>query len=145
MEKDLTTSVQHWRVGDRDFEYRRSMRITGVDTVFVWVSDLDRSVAWFERFGLSPGPRRGSWQPLSLSGETVFAIHEGRGDHSRVNAVVGLRVDDLDSAIVELAAAGIEPLDDMLTDTGPRRFTTFVDPDGNQIQLIELSSERTAE
>lgn len=113
--------------------------------MFLWVSDLDRSVAWFERLGLKPGVRHGTWQPLEVSGDTVFAIHEGRGDHSRVNAVVGLRVDDLDAAISELADLGIEPLDEMLTDTGVRRFTTFVDPDGNQIQLIELTSPHATE
>ena len=114
------------------------MRIRGVDTVFVWVADLDRSLRWYAKFGLEPGPRHGTWQPMVLEGDAVFALHEGRGDHTRVNGVVGLRVDDLDAAISELADTGIEPLDSMLTDTGARRFTTFVDPDGNQIQLIEL-------
>jgi catechol 2,3-dioxygenase-like lactoylglutathione lyase family enzyme len=115
------------------------MRIEGLDTVFVWVTDLDRSLGWYAKLGLEPGPQHGTWQPMVLEGDAVFALHEGRGDHTRVNAVVGLRIDDLDAAIAELAAAGIEPLDSMLTDTGQRRFTTFVDPDGNQIQLIELS------
>ena len=118
------------------------MRIEGVDTVFVWVADIDRALSWYAKLGLDPGPRHAAWQPMALDGDTVFALHEGRGEHTRVNAVVGLRVDDLDGAIGQLADAGIEPLDSMLTDTGQRRFTTYVDPDGNQIQLIEITSAR---
>ena len=31
----------------------------------------------------------------------------------------------------------IHPTDEAITDTGVARFTTFTDPDGNELQLIE--------
>ena len=116
------------------------MQVSHIDTVFLWVGDLDRAVAWYrDRLGIEPGPRYGRWQSMTLGGETVFALHQGPGGHAAVNAVVGFRVDDLDAAIATLAASGIEPVDANVTDTGYKRFTTFSDPDGNHIQLVELA------
>jgi catechol 2,3-dioxygenase-like lactoylglutathione lyase family enzyme len=116
------------------------MQVSHIDTVFLWVCDLDRAVAWYrDRLGIEPGRRYGAWQSMTLEGETVFALHQGRGGHAAVNAVVGFRVDDLDGAIATLAASGIEPVDADITDTGYKRFTTFSDPDGNHIQLVELA------
>jgi predicted enzyme related to lactoylglutathione lyase len=56
--------------------------------------------------------------------------------------VPSFRVDDLDDAISRLAAAGIDPTDPSITDTGVARFTTFTDPDGNQVQLLETPDQR---
>ena len=36
-----------------------------------------------------------------------------------------------------LAADGITPTDREVTDTGMARFTTYLDPDGNEVQLLE--------
>lgn len=116
-----------------------TMDVSHIDTVFVWVSDLARAAGWYrDHFGIQPGPRFGSWQTMTIGGETVFALHGGRGNHAAVNAVVGFRVDDLDAAISALAADGILPIDPEVTDTGFKRFTTFADPDGNHVQLIAL-------
>lgn len=116
------------------------MDIRNVDTVFLWVSDLDRALSWYrDHLDIHPGPRFGRWQSMEIGGETVFALHEGSGDHSSVNAVVGLRVDDLDAAVAELADEGIDPIDAQITDTGHKRFITFADPDGNHIQLVARS------
>jgi predicted enzyme related to lactoylglutathione lyase len=46
------------------------------------------------------------------------------------------RVTDLDAAIESLGGPRIEPIDSV-TDSGPVRFATFLDPDGNKIQLLE--------
>ena len=47
------------------------------------------------------------------------------------------RVTHLDGHISRLAAVGINPTDEAITDTGVARFTTFTDPDGNEVQLLE--------
>ena len=52
-------------------------------------------------------------------------------------AGVALRVADLDAEMARLAADGITPTDREVTDTGMARFTTYLDPDGNEIQLLE--------
>jgi catechol 2,3-dioxygenase-like lactoylglutathione lyase family enzyme len=108
-----------------------------VDTVFVWVTDLDRSVEWYAALGIEPGPRYGAWQNMAVNGQVQFALHEGDRPQGRATGAVAFRVDDLDAQIDRLARLGIESTDDETTDTGVARFTTFSDPDGNDIQLLE--------
>lgn len=113
------------------------MQISGVDTVFLKVTDLDRATAWYrEILGIKVGPRFGDWQVLEVGGDMTFALHRFEAPAGGINAVVALRVDDLDAAIDLAAARGAQPVDPDVTDTGNKRFTTFADPDGNQIQLI---------
>lgn len=113
------------------------MQLSGIDTVFFWVSDLDRAVAWYrDHLGGTPGPRHGDWQTVDLGGGATFGLHQG-APSGNGGATPAFRVDDLDAAIAELAAAGIDPVGDATTDTGAARFRTFTDPDGNVFQLIE--------
>lgn len=111
-----------------------------LDTVFVWVTDLDRSLDWYGALGLEPGPRHGPWQDMILNGATRFALHQGDHPGGPSTSVPSFRVSDLDEEISRLARVGIEPTDPAVTDTGAARFTTFTDPDGNQIQLLERPS-----
>jgi hypothetical protein len=108
-----------------------------LDTVFVWVTDLDRSLPWYRVLGIDPGPRYGPWQEMTLSGDTRFALHQGERSAGDSTAVPSFRVTDLGSEIARLASRGIYPTDDEVTDTGAARFITFSDPDGNRIQLLE--------
>lgn len=108
-----------------------------LDTLFVWVTDVDRSLDWYQRLGVEPGPRHGPWQEMKVGGTTRFALHEGIRAEGASNAVPSFRVDDLDTSIGNLAERGIEPIDRDITDTGAARFTTFLDPDGNEIQLLQ--------
>jgi catechol 2,3-dioxygenase-like lactoylglutathione lyase family enzyme len=107
-----------------------------VDTVFIWVTDLDESLGWYEAIGFEPGPRYDTWQVMNVDGETRFALHQGIRSEGPSTAVVSFRVDDLKAEVARLAEMGIEPRDD-LTDSGTARFSTFIDPDGNEIQLLE--------
>ncbi|HEU4894562.1 MAG TPA: VOC family protein [Acidimicrobiia bacterium] len=107
-----------------------------VDTVFIWVTDLDESLAWYRAIGFEPGPRYDTWQVMKVDGETRFALHQGIRSDGPSTAVVSFRVGDLEGEIARLADLGIEPTDDV-TDSGTARFITFLDPDGNEIQLLE--------
>jgi catechol 2,3-dioxygenase-like lactoylglutathione lyase family enzyme len=110
-----------------------------LDTVFVWVNDLDRSLEWYRMIGLGPAARHGGWQEMNVDGGTRFALHQGPRPAGGSTAVPSFRVADLDAEIVRLASLGIDPSDDEVTDTGAARFITFADPDGNRIQLLERS------
>ena len=107
-----------------------------VDTVFVWVNEIDESGGGFRQFGIEPGPRFGSWQTMGVDGETHFALHEGQRGHGPSTGAVAFRVDDLDREITRLGGMAIHPTDGEVTDTGVSRFITFTDPDGNDVQLI---------
>lgn len=107
-----------------------------VDTVFIWVNDLDAALEWYRAVGFEPGPLYGTWQVMNLDGETKFALHQGIREEGPSTAVISFRVEDLESEIARLAADGIEARDE-ITDTGTTRFTTYIDPDGNEIQLLE--------
>jgi catechol 2,3-dioxygenase-like lactoylglutathione lyase family enzyme len=107
-----------------------------VDTVFVWVNDLEESLDWYQVLGFTPGPRYDTWQTMEIDGESKFALHQGIRESGPSTAVISFRVDDLHAEIDRLEQEGIRPLD-QITDTGPTRFVTFADPDGNEIQLLE--------
>jgi predicted enzyme related to lactoylglutathione lyase len=73
---------------------------------------------------------------MAVGGDTNFALHEGARGDGEATAVIAFAVDDLDSEIDRLSAGGIAPVD-QVNDTGAARFATFIDPDGNRIQLLE--------
>lgn len=108
-----------------------------VDTVFVWVSDLTEASGWYSQFGIETGPRYGSWQTMIVDGDTHFALHEGARREGPSTGAIVFRVDNLDHEIQRLAGLAITPTEAQVTDTGISRFTTFQDPDGNDIQLLE--------
>lgn len=107
-----------------------------LDTVFVWVSDLERSIPWYRAVGLEAGVPHGTWQEISVSGVTRFALHQGDRPEGPPTSVISFRVDDLTAHMERLAGSGIEPLGPV-TDTGVARFAAYADPDGNEIQFLE--------
>lgn len=108
-----------------------------LDTVFLWVTDIERALDWYEKLGIEAGDRHGSWQNMKIDGDVRFALHQGDRPDGASTAVPSFRVSDLDAEIRRLENLGIEPTDPEITDTGVARFTTFTDPDGNQVQLLE--------
>lgn len=107
-----------------------------MDTVFIWVNDLEESLDWYQQVGFEPGPRYDTWQVMNVEGETRFALHQGIREPGPSTSVASFRVDDLEAEIDRLAELGIEPSDE-ITDSGTARFVTFADPDGNEIQLLQ--------
>ena len=107
-----------------------------VDTVFIWVTDLDGSLEWYRAIGFDLGPRYETWQVMNVDGETRFALHQGIREDGPSTAVVSFRVEDLEAEIERLDDLGITPVD-QITDSGTARFVTFRDPDGNEIRLLE--------
>lgn len=113
------------------------MKPLGIDVVFYWVSDLDRVLPFYtDVLGLVAGPRHGDWQELEIGGPTRFALHAGAGERPLPTATVAFSVDSLAEAMAELAGSGHHPIDG-ITDTGPARFATYLDPEGNPVQVLE--------
>ena len=108
-----------------------------VDTVFVWVTDLDESLEWYRQLGLEAGPRFETWQVIAVDGDTKFALHQGIRHDGPSTAVVSFLVDDLEAELDRLAGLGIEPTEAEIMDSGTVRWVTFLDPDGNEIRLAE--------
>lgn len=108
-----------------------------VDTVFVWVNDLEQSLEWYRAIGFDVGNRFGPWQSLIVDGETRFALHQGIREQGESTAVPSFRVEDLEAEVERLSGLGVEPTTSEVTDTGVARFIMFADPDGNEIQLIQ--------
>ncbi len=113
--------------------------MTTLDHVWFWVSDLDRAVAFYrDAVGLSLLRRDGQeWAELA-AGDTRLGLH-GAGERRDLpeGGTVVLRVDDLDLARAALEGRGVRFHAHVGEVEGRARFASFVDPDGNRLQLIE--------
>ena len=120
--------------------------VRSLDHVYYWVSDMERSVAFYrDVLGLSLVRRDGeSWAVFDVDGR-MLALHgaiEGRPVAPGGAAVV-FEVDDLDVAQALLGGRGVVFAHEGQVE-GYARFASFHDPDANTLQLIEYDrSDRT--
>lgn len=112
--------------------------ITGLNTIFFWVTSIDDSLSWWRAFGVEPGERFGTWQDMQVPGTVTFALHEDPEQRTGINAVLAFSVGELATEIERLASVGISPTG-AIANAGTRSFATFKDPDGNQVQLSQLN------
>jgi len=121
------------------------MRVLGVHHVAVEAEDLAAARAFYaDLLGLPvrddrpDGIRPGHW--LDAGAQQVhIVLPEGVGNH------VALEVDDIDAAVAELRAKGVDVPDPYGIGGLPRRpgeacQTQFRDPFGNRIELTQLVS-----
>jgi glyoxylase I family protein len=117
------------------------MRPIAVHHVSINVTDLDAALGFYVgRLGLTPRPDRpdfgigGAW--LDCGGQQVHLIEApappALGQHFAV------QVDDLDTAVEELRAQGLEVGDPSPVGTGRQAFVT--DPSGNTVELHQARS-----
>jgi catechol 2,3-dioxygenase-like lactoylglutathione lyase family enzyme len=115
-----------------------------LDLVFYWVSDLGRSVEFYEGIlGLRLLRRdAGNWAEFDAGGRR-FALHSAAEGQPVTpgGATAVFSVEDLDRAKAELAGLGIE-FGHEGDVAGYARFASFSDPDGNPIQLIEYEASQ---
>ncbi|MGH2740406.1 MAG: VOC family protein [Actinomycetota bacterium] len=115
-----------------------------LDHVYYWVSDMDRAVKFYRDivgFRLIRQDGR-SWAEFD-SGEVRFALHgaiDGRQAEPG-GATAVFRVQDLDATRSSLEANGVAFEQHVGEVEGYARFATFLDPDGNQVQIIEYAGE----
>ncbi|MGO9433748.1 MAG: VOC family protein [Terracidiphilus sp.] len=120
-------------------------RALGVGGVFLKAKDPKALSAWYAKhFGISKADETSLFfDGPSAAGMTVFA-HFPRdsayfspgSQQAPQQAMVNLRVDNLDEMLAELAAAGVS-IDPKRDDHAFGRFAWIIDPEGNRVELWE--------
>jgi catechol 2,3-dioxygenase-like lactoylglutathione lyase family enzyme len=110
-----------------------------LDLVFYWVTDMQRAVAFYrDVLGLRLLRQdSATWAEFDAGGRR-FALHSA-GDGQPVGgggATAVFEVDDLRRAKGELSAKGVRFVHEGDVE-GYARFASFLDPDGNTVQIIE--------
>ncbi|MFD9339754.1 VOC family protein [Streptomyces sp. NPDC060028] len=100
------------------------------------VSDIEQSVAWYERLLARPADRQpmpglADWHLTPNGWLQVYQDPEHAG-----STLINLQVDDLDRALADLAARGL-PAGPVQTGGRISRFAAVHDPDGNRVTLVE--------
>ena len=111
--------------------------VTKVNVVYLYVSDMARSTAFYRDLLGIPLEGDADWQEASLGG-TRFALHqahEGIGELSAGTIHLNLEVDDIDAAAARLVGAGVLVEETMRDDWGAALRVN--DPDGYVIYLFQ--------
>ena len=108
-----------------------------VNVVYLYVSDMERSLGFYRDLLGIPLAGDGDWQEARLGG-TRFALHkahEGIGSLSSGTIHVNLEVDDIDAAVERVRGAGFDVKETMREDWGAA--VQVVDPDGYELYLYQ--------
>jgi predicted enzyme related to lactoylglutathione lyase len=113
-----------------------------LDQVWFWVRDMDRAIDFYTNgVGLKLLRRDGDeWAEFDAGGARL-ALH-GAGDGERELPAGGtavFRVGDLELALLALGKRGVRFDETVGEVPGRARFASFLDPDGNRLQLIEYA------
>lgn len=115
--------------------------LRGIDHVYYWTADMDRSVAFYrDVLGLALTRREGSNWAEFKAGAIRFALHGAVEGHpfSPGGATASFEVDDLDGAVSAIEARGAQ-IGHRGEVGAEARYAILRDPDGNSVQLIEYS------
>jgi catechol 2,3-dioxygenase-like lactoylglutathione lyase family enzyme len=111
--------------------------VSSINVVYLYVSDMERSLGLYRDVLGIPLQGDGDWQEASLGG-TRFALHrtrDGVGSLSSGTIHVNLEVADVDAAADRLRGAGVELRETMRDEWGSA--LEFVDPDGYRLYLFQ--------
>jgi predicted enzyme related to lactoylglutathione lyase len=116
--------------------------VTGIGGFFFRARDPRALAEWYERhLGISDIAKT-VW--TQRAGPTIFTPFSEDTDYFGRREqpwLINLRVDDLDAAIADLEAAGIESETRPEWDSEVGRFARIHDPEGNPIELWEPSAK----
>src|SRR5271170_6124925 len=117
-------------------------KITGVGGAFLKAKDPKTLYTWYEQHLGIRRAEHGSFmfEKSSVTGATVLAFFPEESDHfgpGGPRAMLNFRVDDLDSLMDTLSAAGVQvdPKRETYDDYG--KFGWLTDPEGNRVELWE--------
>lgn len=130
------------------------MRLTVPDYVVLVVDDLDRSLDFYTGvLGLALGHRSGPFAQLE-TGATRVALYERGAMETTLDIgplrppapdapgfELGFKVDDVDAAYAELAAAGARPVTPPTDRPWGQRTAYLRDPDGHLVELATQLSD----
>jgi lactoylglutathione lyase len=111
--------------------------VSRIDVVYLYVRDLERSIAFYRDLLGIPLAREGDWAEATFGDGVRFALHAAPAE--RVLGSGTLRVDfevaDVDAVATRLREAGVEVGEVERDDWGAA--CEFVDPDGYRLQLFQ--------
>ncbi len=119
--------------------------IIGLGGSTIWTSDINNLLPFYRDIvGLKPGVATPDFVLFGDQTSPALAL----GTHSEVHGrasdpyrhMVGLLTDDIHADAARLKAAGVEFIDDPSDQGGGFFLATFVDPEGNLIQLYQFGS-----
>ena len=111
--------------------------VSRISVIYLYVSETERSAAFYRDVLGIPLEGDGDWQKASLNG-LRFALHrtrEGIGDLSSGTIHVNLEVPDIDAAVERLRASGAEAGEVVRDDWGAALEVS--DPDGYRLYLYQ--------
>jgi len=121
------------------------MEVAGIDTVFMFVSDLPRSRDYYATLlDTQPSRERESLMATFEVGETHLLLHSDAnatwlpaGAKKGVGMALHLRVEDVDAHWRRLEEQGVElPEKPTTLHTGIRKFA-LKDPDGYEVEFVQ--------
>ena len=114
------------------------MEIMGLVMVIIFVTDMERSVQWYQDvLGMSLVSQYGDFANLQV-GNNRIALHGGakpQPDLRNVGSMPVFKVEDYPAAKEALEAKGCEFIFENSTPAAV--FGTFTDPDGNPLQIMQ--------
>ncbi len=116
------------------------VKVLGFGGFFFRAKDPAALADWYQtHLGIDPVPTSETMMPwMTAAGATVFSPFAQDTDYFEADRafMLNFRVEDIDAAIADLTAAGIEA-GELVQMDGVGRFTRIHDPDGNPIELWE--------
>jgi catechol 2,3-dioxygenase-like lactoylglutathione lyase family enzyme len=111
--------------------------VARINLVYLYVRDLDRSVAFYRDVLGIPLEREGDWAEATFLDGVRFALHLAQGDEDLGSGTtrVDFEVADIDQAVDALRAAGVEVSEVERDFWGSA--CEFVDPDGYRLHLFQ--------
>jgi predicted enzyme related to lactoylglutathione lyase len=118
---------------------------------FAWggllVEDLEASVSFYQDvMGLKLLGKGEDWAHFDAGRGALFELMSGGKAASQPKSaaqqpvILGLRVDDLDRAVVELKLKGVKFVDE-IGQFENTRWAHFSDPEGNQLEIKEVPED----
>lgn len=116
-----------------------SARITGLGTVVVYVSDVDRSRRFYgQLLGLHEVYEHAGRVGYQLDGGVRLLLHPAEDvdlRHGRVE--IYLLVSDVDGAVAELSSHGVQVQQPPSDEPWGERVAAILDPDGYPVFLVQ--------